>query len=131
MLRLIYSYPSQNVIIDIKPMRFPRLSRMTCASHIVKVIKNDNPIITQIAPVILATLIHPREIILNITKPGRIRIKKEFGVNLLGFSYKWFSIRKNGTNAIRRISPEHHPDHANPERIPPVTESPERVYLFI
>jgi hypothetical protein len=54
----------------------------------VNAIKNDNPIITQIAPVILAILIHAREIILKITKPGSMKIKKAFGVNLLGFPYK-------------------------------------------
>jgi hypothetical protein len=54
----------------------------------VNAIKNDKPIITQIAPVILATLIHPREIILKITKPGRMKINKAFEVNLFGFSNK-------------------------------------------
>jgi hypothetical protein len=54
----------------------------------VNAIKNDNPSITQTAPVILATLIHPRDIILKMTKPGRRKIKKALEVNLLRFSNK-------------------------------------------
>jgi hypothetical protein len=58
------------------------------ASHIANAIKNDNPIITHIAPVRLATLIHPSEMILKITNPGRMKMKKAFGVYLSGFSNK-------------------------------------------
>ena len=48
------------------------LNLTICASHIVNAIKNDNPIITHIAPVMLATRIQPITMILKITKPGRI-----------------------------------------------------------
>jgi hypothetical protein len=58
-------------------------------------------------------------------------MKNALGLNLPGFLKRIFSIRKKGTNAISRIRPEHQLVHANPERIPPITDNATRVYLFI
>jgi hypothetical protein len=57
-------------------------------------------------------------------------MKSAFGLYFPGFSNKWFSIRKNGTKAIRRISPEHHCVQANPESTPPAIENATIEYLF-
>jgi hypothetical protein len=38
---------------------------------------------------------------------------------------------KNGTKENKRISPEHHPLHASPDKIPPITDNPVSIYLFI
>lgn len=87
--------------------------------------------ITQMAAVMLITLIHPSVIIEKITNPGRKYVKQAFGEYLLLFSNKWFPIRKKGTNEHKRIRPGHQSVHASPDKAPPQTESAERVYLFI
>jgi hypothetical protein len=67
----------------------------------------------------------------KITNPGRRYRKQAFGEYLLLFSYKRFSIIKNGTNENRRISPGHHSVHASPDKTPPQTERAVSEYLFI
>jgi hypothetical protein len=67
----------------------------------------------------------------KITNPGSRYRKQAFGEYLLLFSYKRFSIIKNGTNENRRISPGHHSVHASPDKTPPQTERAVSEYLFI
>ena len=93
--------------------------------------RNDNPMITHTAPAILAILIQPTAIMLKITNPGRTYMKQAFFENLLWLIYRWFSIIRKGTRAINKISPEHQPVQANPERMPPVTDNATSLYLFI
>lgn len=58
-------------------------------------------------------------------------MKKALSLYLFLFSKSQFSIRKNGTNEISRINPEHHPVHAREDSDPPATERPTRIYFFI
>ena len=71
-------------------------------------IKNDNPIITHIAPVMLATLIHPRTNDAEDHKTWKGKNKIGIGTETFwDFQTDSFQLRKNGTNAISRIRPEH------------------------
>jgi hypothetical protein len=67
----------------------------------------------------------------KITNPGRRYRKQAFGEYLPLFSYKKFSIIKNGANEQRRISPGHQAVHASPDKTPPQTERAASEYLFI